>query len=163
MTYNSSRYSQLAETSSAMVEHLFLPNAAIRATQNGALHRAAFGLYPSQPAVHASLKLHMLNNEAVSGYAGLSHISGVSDEGLSLRGRQSSIIDQPLGQIFAGFLGGHHPFSHGRCAIDLDTTDDIVQDHPSAELETLGLWDQFHRLGTEMVITKSGRYVCLFV
>lgn len=32
-----------------------------------------------------------------------------------------------------------------------------VKDDPSAELEGLDLWKQFNKLGTEMVITKSGR------
>src|SRR6218665_988581 len=27
-------------------------------------------------------------------------------------------------------------------------------------LETKELWQKFHELGTEMIITKSGRYVC---
>ena len=32
-----------------------------------------------------------------------------------------------------------------------------VQDDPKVTLEQKELWDQFHKLGTEMVITKSGR------
>ena len=34
-----------------------------------------------------------------------------------------------------------------------------VQDDPKVDLEGKDLWDQFHGFGTEMVITKSGRYV----
>ena len=30
-------------------------------------------------------------------------------------------------------------------------------DDPKAELENNGLWEQFHNIGTEMVITKTGR------
>jgi len=30
-------------------------------------------------------------------------------------------------------------------------------DDPKAELENKNLWDQFHQIGTEMVITKTGR------
>ena len=30
-------------------------------------------------------------------------------------------------------------------------------DDPKAELENKGLWDQFYQIGTEMVITKTGR------
>ena len=32
-----------------------------------------------------------------------------------------------------------------------------VQDDPKVELDCKDLWDRFHDLGTEMVITKSGR------
>ncbi|XP_015925371.2 T-box transcription factor TBX3 [Parasteatoda tepidariorum] len=35
--------------------------------------------------------------------------------------------------------------------------DDGVKDDPKVTLESKDLWDQFHQLGTEMVITKSGR------
>ncbi|GFY59026.1 t-box transcription factor TBX2 [Trichonephila inaurata madagascariensis] len=35
--------------------------------------------------------------------------------------------------------------------------DDGVKDDPKVTLESKDLWDQFHALGTEMVITKSGR------
>ena len=36
--------------------------------------------------------------------------------------------------------------------------DDNVQDDPKVTLEHKELWEQFHKYGTEMVITKSGRY-----
>lgn len=32
-----------------------------------------------------------------------------------------------------------------------------VQDDPKVELDSKELWERFHELGTEMVITKSGR------
>ena len=32
-------------------------------------------------------------------------------------------------------------------------------DQPEAELDNKGLWDSFAAIGTEMVITKTGRYV----
>ena len=35
--------------------------------------------------------------------------------------------------------------------------DDNVQDDPKVTLEHKELWEQFHKHGTEMVITKSGR------
>lgn len=35
--------------------------------------------------------------------------------------------------------------------------DDGVKDDPKVTLESKDLWEQFHSLGTEMVITKSGR------
>ena len=31
-------------------------------------------------------------------------------------------------------------------------------EEPAVKLESLELWEQFHQLGTEMVITKSGRW-----
>ena len=62
-------------------------------------------------------------------------------------------------------LGGH-PFTADdvlghqgnmrppRC---LQPEDDGVVDDPKVTLESKELWAQFHKLGTEMVITKSGR------
>lgn len=35
--------------------------------------------------------------------------------------------------------------------------DDGVVDDPKVTLEGKDLWEKFHKLGTEMVITKSGR------
>lgn len=35
--------------------------------------------------------------------------------------------------------------------------DSNVQDDPKVELDAKELWERFHELGTEMVITKSGR------
>ncbi len=50
---------------------------------------------------------------------------------------------------------------------------DLVKQPPSCgsaelasvacRLETKELWDKFHELGTEMIITKSGRYVVFFL
>ena len=37
--------------------------------------------------------------------------------------------------------------------------DDNVQDDPKVTLEHKELWEQFHSNGTEMVITKTGRFV----
>ena len=35
--------------------------------------------------------------------------------------------------------------------------DENVNDDPKVTLDQKELWDQFHKIGTEMVITKSGR------
>lgn len=35
--------------------------------------------------------------------------------------------------------------------------DDGIEDDPKVSLESKDLWERFHSLGTEMVITKSGR------
>lgn len=39
----------------------------------------------------------------------------------------------------------------------LQPEDDGVVDDPKVTLEGKDLWEKFHKLGTEMVITKSGR------
>ena len=39
----------------------------------------------------------------------------------------------------------------------LEDDDDGVVDDPKVTLEGKDLWERFHKLGTEMVITKSGR------
>lgn len=41
----------------------------------------------------------------------------------------------------------------------LQPEDDGVVDDPKVTLEGKDLWEKFHKLGTEMVITKSGRWV----
>lgn len=40
----------------------------------------------------------------------------------------------------------------------LEPPETEVHDDPKVELDSKDLWDQFHKIGTEMVITKSGRY-----
>ena len=41
------------------------------------------------------------------------------------------------------------------------TSHDDVMSALECRLETKQLWDKFHELGTEMIITKSGRYAPL--
>ncbi|XP_026879567.2 T-box transcription factor TBX2a isoform X1 [Electrophorus electricus] len=53
-------------------------------------------------------------------------------------------------------LGHHHQTAHLRSLKSLEPEED-VEDDPKVTLEAKELWDQFHKLGTEMVITKSGR------
>ncbi|XP_035208433.1 optomotor-blind protein-like isoform X2 [Stegodyphus dumicola] len=50
-----------------------------------------------------------------------------------------------------------HGAPHLRPLRTLEPEDDGVQDDPKVTLESKDLWDKFHALGTEMVITKSGR------
>ena len=52
-----------------------------------------------------------------------------------------------------GFRGVHPPTNH----VPQMQEDDGVQDDPKVTLEAKDLWTQFHSIGTEMVITKSGR------
>ncbi|NWU88913.1 TBX2B factor, partial [Upupa epops] len=53
-------------------------------------------------------------------------------------------------------LGHHHQTAHLRSLKSLEPEEE-VEDDPKVTLEAKELWDQFHKLGTEMVITKSGR------
>ncbi|XP_029963925.1 T-box transcription factor TBX2b isoform X1 [Salarias fasciatus] len=50
----------------------------------------------------------------------------------------------------------HHQAAHLRGMKSLEPEEE-VDDDPKVTLEAKDLWDQFHKLGTEMVITKSGR------
>lgn len=50
----------------------------------------------------------------------------------------------------------HHQAAQLRSMKSLEPEEE-VDDDPKVTLEAKELWDQFHRLGTEMVITKSGR------
>lgn len=49
-----------------------------------------------------------------------------------------------------------HPL-HQRQMRNMDPPESEIHDDPKVELEGKELWDQFHKIGTEMVITKSGR------
>ncbi len=53
-------------------------------------------------------------------------------------------------------LGHHHQAAHLRSFKSFEPEED-VEDDPKVTLEAKELWDQFHKIGTEMVITKSGR------
>ncbi|XP_029547533.1 T-box transcription factor TBX2b isoform X2 [Salmo trutta] len=53
-------------------------------------------------------------------------------------------------------LGHHHQAAHLRSLKSLEQEEE-VEDDPKVTLEAKDLWDQFHKIGTEMVITKSGR------
>ncbi|XP_067861807.1 T-box transcription factor TBX3a [Heptranchias perlo] len=68
------------------------------------------------------------------------------------------IMDQLAGAAEAGIAlsaMGHQP-SHLRPLKTLEPEEE-VEDDPKVILEAKDLWDQFHKRGTEMVITKSGR------
>ncbi|XP_064158198.1 T-box transcription factor TBX2b-like [Anguilla rostrata] len=53
-------------------------------------------------------------------------------------------------------LTRHHQAAHLRALKSLEPEED-VEDDPKVTLDAKDLWDQFHKIGTEMVITKSGR------
>lgn len=56
-------------------------------------------------------------------------------------------------------LAAHHPLAapHHPLVPPHHPEEDGVVDDPKVTLEGKELWEKFHKLGTEMVITKSGR------
>uniref|UniRef100_A0A8D0CJ02 T-box transcription factor 3a n=1 Tax=Scleropages formosus TaxID=113540 RepID=A0A8D0CJ02_SCLFO len=70
------------------------------------------------------------------------------------------IMDQLMGAAETGLhfssLGHHGAASHLRPLKTLEPEEE-VEDDPKVHLEAKELWEQFHKCGTEMVITKSGR------
>ncbi|KAK2816557.1 hypothetical protein Q7C36_022828 [Tachysurus vachellii] len=69
--------------------------------------------------------------------------------------------------LHAALHGHHHHHSHPQQqqaaaaahlrALKSLEPEEEVEDDPKVTLEAKELWDQFHKIGTEMVITKSGR------
>lgn len=62
--------------------------------------------------------------------------------------------------VLATTAAAHHHHHHPgmvRPLRPLQPEDDGVVDDPKVTLEGKDLWEKFHKLGTEMVITKSGR------
>lgn len=55
-------------------------------------------------------------------------------------------------------LGRQQPPVHPHSSRSLQP-DEEVADDPKVTLESKNLWKEFHKMGTEMVITKSGRQV----
>ncbi|KAK0136256.1 T-box transcription factor TBX2-B [Merluccius polli] len=92
------------------------------------------GFFPLPPGKHMSLTGRGLCDEA-------DH-SGVP--GAGMRSGSGVMVGYP-----------HHAI---RSARSLRAEERLrVQDEPRVTLEAQGLWGEFHRMGTEMVITKSGR------
>ncbi|KAM4054103.1 T-box transcription factor TBX3 [Anomaloglossus baeobatrachus] len=79
---------------------------------------------------------------------------------LSLPGALAKpIMDQLVGASETGIPFsslGHQAASHLRPLKTLEPEEE-VEDDPKVHLEAKDLWEQFHKRGTEMVITKSGR------
>lgn len=59
--------------------------------------------------------------------------------------------------VLATAIAAHHQHPAMRPLRALQPEDDGVVDDPKVTLEGKELWEKFHKLGTEMVITKSGR------
>ncbi len=55
-------------------------------------------------------------------------------------------------------LGRQHQPAHPRSLKSLQPEEGLGDD-PNVTLDSKNLWSEFHKRGTEMVITKSGRYV----
>ena len=83
--------------------------------------------------------------------------------GLHGLGPTNSFIPPPgYSNLFPKFpnslgLSSIHDGDPLRSLRSLDSEEDNVIDDPKVTLEMKELWEQFHNLGTEMVITKSGR------
>ena len=60
-----------------------------------------------------------------------------------------------LGTAFERTLCGN--LNHDPSQAKLSDSDDNEPDDPKVELDNLALWKEFHKRGTEMVITKTGR------
>ncbi|XP_074868895.1 T-box transcription factor TBX3 [Carettochelys insculpta] len=79
---------------------------------------------------------------------------------LSLPGALAKpIMDQLVGAAETGLPFsslGHQAAAHLRPLKSLEPEEE-VEDDPKVHLEAKELWEQFHKRGTEMVITKSGR------
>lgn len=79
---------------------------------------------------------------------------------LSLPGALAKpIMDQLVGAADSGMSFsalGHQAAAHLRPLKTLEPEEE-VEDDPKVHLEAKELWEQFHKRGTEMVITKSGR------
>ncbi|KDQ71826.1 Optomotor-blind protein [Zootermopsis nevadensis] len=80
----------------------------------------------------------------------------------SMRFDQSDVITPPSATSTsrtsiaeASSTMAYHPFLLQR-PTDFSPEDDGVVDDPKVTLEGKDLWEKFHKLGTEMVITKSG-------
>lgn len=77
----------------------------------------------------------------------------------------ATVGDLGVARPFAGPTDMFLPFGLSRSAFRglggmepvLDPRDE-VEDDPRVELESKELWEKFHAMETEMVITKSGRY-----
>lgn len=65
--------------------------------------------------------------------------------------------DVVLAAAAAASAAHHHHPAMVRPLRALQPEDDGVVDDPKVTLEGKELWEKFHKLGTEMVITKSGR------
>ena len=87
---------------------------------------------------------------------------------LAAFGPMHGLFGKMPGQLPSSFPSGTSPLitaeeilaSHSLGASNVrpfEPEDDGIEDDPKVSLEAKDLWERFHSLGTEMVITKSGR------
>ncbi|XP_022601804.1 T-box transcription factor TBX2b-like [Seriola dumerili] len=116
------------DTAAAMTYHPF------HAHRPGALPLSAF-LTAAQPSFFPALTLP----DAASLSAPLSERAAASDAGL-----RAALRHQHPTPVYPSSLKSPQP-------------EEGQDDEPKVTLESKNLWNQFHKMGTEMVITKSGR------
>lgn len=74
-------------------------------------------------------------------------------------------ISEPVPVRAAADAGLHAPLfrqhqpMHPGWLKSLQPAEEVLDDNPEVTLDSQTLWSEFHKRGTEMVITKSGRYV----
>lgn len=102
------------------------------------------------------------------GYRGPQPSQSAYLSALAAFGPMHGLFGKLPGQMPAPFSAGTSPLitaeemlaSHtlgGPSVRPFEPEDDGVEDDPKVSLESKDLWERFHTLGTEMVITKSGR------
>jgi len=121
---------------------------------------------PTPPSLNSTNS----NANSVNTSSTNSSISGASHNSLLTNGTNTNsnspngaqaMFSSALGYQFSslGSLSGLNGLANGmnRPNNMIELEDDGVQDNPKVCLESKDLWERFHQLGTEMVITKSGR------
>jgi len=93
--------------------------------------------------------------------AGLMRAAAAAAAGMAAASSTSSMVGTTAADgVTAGSNAGS---SNGTLAdgngSELDPEDGEIRDDPIVELESKELWEKFHSMETEMVITKSGRSV----
>ena len=112
---------------------------------------------PPPPASAASSQSNSTSTASVS--VSMSGLPGLNTA--SYNAATSSLLAPrfPYGpeDVLASAAASAAAAAHLRPLRTLPAEDDGVTDDPKVSLEAKDLWEKFHGLGTEMVITKSGR------
>lgn len=78
---------------------------------------------------------------------------------LSAGGHPSSFLPGVASQLER--LAGQAAADGGAALRSHQRIEEVLDDEPVVTLDSQSLWSEFHKRGTEMVITKSGRYGCV--
>lgn len=112
---------------------------------------------PPPTAVSSSISTSSSSTASVS--VSMSGLPGLNTS--SYNAATSSLLAPrfPYGpeDVLASAAASAAAAAHLRPLRTLPAEDDGVTDDPKVSLESKDLWEKFHGLGTEMVITKSGR------